>query len=155
MKNTRFIAAITAALVAGFVLGGMGIATAAISAPDAPRVASAPTTTMLTSSTWMHASQPTTITATPAAPAVPKHRASAAHAAHKSPAGHAAHQASATSARQRTSTARASHAAHRNTTSSTSAPAHQCSSTCPTHHPAATESHDAGHGESHGGGCND
>lgn len=140
MKNTRIIAAITAALVGGFVLGGLGIASAGISTPHAPSVASVPVTGTMTSATWMHASQPTTTTATPV---VPRHRASAAHAAHRSAVKRAAH---------RTSTA--SHATHRTATSGTAAATHQCSTTCPTHHPATSQSHDGDSGENHGG-CND
>jgi hypothetical protein len=140
VKNTRIVAAITAALVGGFVLGGMGIASASSSAPHAPSVASPPATGMMTSATWMHTSQPTTTTATPA---VPKHRASAAHATHKASATHATHQSSTTS-----------HATHRTATSSTSHATHRCSTTCTIHHLAASESHDGTSGENHSG-CND
>ena len=140
MKNSRIVAAITAALVGGFVLGGMGIASASSSAVHTPSVVTAPAAAMALPATWMHVSQPTT--AAPA-PVAPKHKAPAKHATHKASTTHATHRSSTTS-----------HATHRAVTSSTSAATHQCSPTCTTHHPAASESHDGTSGENHGG-CND
>lgn len=136
MKNAKFIAAITAALVGGFVLGGLGIATAGSSAPHTPGIASAPGVAMALPATWMHASQRTT--AVPA-PVAPKQKAAA------KPVKRAAHKAS---------TAKTSDAAHRTATRSRSVATHRCSTTCPTHHPSTSESHDGTSGANHGG-CND